>query len=206
MEYLTVTQLPSKLQQQLTYRSLNAGQILFQQGEKAESIFLVESGRLKIVGFTDQKIITHYFVEVGESFAEIALFSEQYTYTVIADIPSQAIVIPKSGFIEAIRNSTDFSITFMRQLSQRLEVVQTLLELRSIRSARERIMYYLKLNLPSNQTTLTLDKSLKNIATELGLVPEVLSRNLALLQEEGIITKKKRSITLNEEWITNINY
>lgn len=205
MEFLTPAQLPSSLQQQLTYRILTTGQIIFQQGEEAQSIFLVDSGRLRIVSFTDQKIINHYFVEVGESFAEIALFSEKYTYTVMADVPSRAIAIPKSSFLEALHNSTEFSMAFMKQFSQRLKVVQTLLELRSIRSARERIVYYLQLNLQPNQTTVTLEKSLKDIATELGLVPEVLSRNLTLLQEEGIITRKKRSITLNEEWITMTN-
>lgn len=205
MEFLTPAQLPSNLQQQLTYRRLTTGQILFQQGEQAQSVFLVESGRLRVVSFTEQKIINHYFVEVGESFAEIALFSEKYTYTVMADVPSRAIVIPKLGFLEALHNSTELSMIFMRQFAHRLKSIQTLLELRSIRSARERILYYLQLNLQPNQTTVALEKSLKDIATELGLVPEALSRNLTLLQEEGIITRKKRSITFNEEWITMTN-
>ena len=198
MEFLTPAQLPSNLQQQLTYRRLTTGQILFQQGEQAQSVFILESGQLRVVSFTDQKIINHYFVKVSENFAEIALFSETYTYTAMADIPSRVIVIPKSAFLEALHNSTELSMLFMKQFAHRLKAIQTLLELRSIRSARERIMYYLQLNLQPNQTTVTLEKSLKDIATELGLVPEVLSRNLALLQEEGVITRKKRSITFNE--------
>ncbi|WP_338108793.1 helix-turn-helix domain-containing protein [Fischerella thermalis] len=46
------------------------------------------------------------------------------------------------------------------------------------------------------QTTITFDCSLKDIAVDLGLTPEILSRALTRLEREGIITRTRLQIKL----------
>ncbi len=199
MSILTVQQLPPDLQRTLTHRNLVAGQLLVQQGEPAQSIYFVESGRIRLVSFTDTQIITHYFVDAGESFSETALFSETYACTAIAEIDSRISSIPKPDFLEALSVSSELTDAYIRQLTQRFITVKTLLELRSIHSARERIMRYLVLHVQPDGVTVNLLRSLKDWASELGLSPEAVSRILNQLQDEGRIRRKKGKITLYED-------
>lgn len=201
---MIVKELPPALRNAATYRELAKDQILLQQGEPAQAIYWVDSGRLKLVSFTEQQMVTHYSVEAGESFAETAIDSDTYGCTVIAEQPSRVIVIPKRSFLEALRQSSEFSEQYRSHLTQRFSILKQLLELRSIRSARDRLLHYLMQRRPQGETTITLEQPLKVIASELALLPESLSRLLAQLQTDGIITRKKRSISFSQEWLEDV--
>lgn len=86
----------------------------------------------------------------------------------------------------------------MAQLARRFHEIKILLELRSIRSAYDRVLRYLEIAAHPNGTTVDLDKPLKDIAEDMGLSPESLSRVLRELQKDGIITRKKRQIRLSQ--------
>ncbi|MEM7770041.1 MAG: Crp/Fnr family transcriptional regulator [Cyanobacteria bacterium P01_E01_bin.6] len=204
MNDLTLVDLPPGLQQRTTRHVLNAGQILFQQGDPAEELFLVESGRVRLVSFIDQQMITHYFVDAGELFCEASLYFDSYGCTVIAEQPSTVIAIPKEHFAEVLQQSPVLSERYLSSLTHRFQAVKDLLELRSITSARGRLIHYLMQRLPVGQRTITLDKPLRAIASELALTPESLSRLLSKLQADGIITRKKRSITLSQDWLEDV--
>lgn len=199
MNILTSQQLPPELQISLTTLSLNPGQLLVQQGEPAESIYFLESGRIRLVSFAEEQIITHYFINPGESFAETALFSEEYTCTAIAEVPSRVSVISKQRFLESLYGSASLTELYIRQLTQRFVNLKAILELRSIRSARERILRYLTLNAQADGVTVNLPQSIKDWASELGLAADVVSRVLGQLHDEGTITRRKRQITLNKD-------
>lgn len=205
MKLLTPSDLPPDLQQHTTRQSLAAGQILVQQGEAAEQLFWVESGRLRLVSFVGQQMITHYFVEAGELFGESALYVHSYGCTAIAESPSTVVAIPKEGFAHALQQSPALSQCYRASLTHRFQAVKALLELRSIHSARNRLLHYLRRRLPPNQSTVTLEKPMKAIASELALTPEGLSRLLSRLQAEGIINRKKRSISLAQQWLENVS-
>ena len=66
------------------------------------------------------------------------------------------------------------------------------------------LLHYLMRRRTPGQLTVVLDRALRAIASELALTPEALSRLLSRLQTEGIITRKKRSITFAEEWLEDI--
>lgn len=190
--------LPPELRQQGIGRDLAAGQILFQQGESAQALFWVRAGRLRLVSFIPAQVITHYTVTVGESLAETALYFDTYGCTAIADRASQVIEIPKQAFLEALHQSCHLSGIYVAHLTQRFHEVKTLLELRSIRSARERVLHYLT-HRSVDRTRLVLDRPLKSLAGELGLTPEGLSRILSRLEVEGLISRRKRSILIHHE-------
>lgn len=85
-------------------------------------------------------------------------------------------------------------MAFMAQLAHRLHTTKVTLELRSIRSAQERVLHYLRLALPPEQNTLILEQPLKSIACDLGTSPEVLSRTLAQLVKKGAIARKNAKL------------
>ena len=198
---LTIEELPANLRHTVTYHEIAANQILFQQGEPTKAIYWVESGRLKLVSFTNERMIIHYSVGTGESFAETALYFDTYACTAIAEQTSRIIAVPKQIFLQGLRESPVLCERYLTHLTHRFSSVKRLLELRSIRFARERLLHYLSYQLQPNRLVVPLKQSLKNLAIELGLSPEVLSRTFTQLESENILSRKKGSVTFNSEWL-----
>lgn len=202
MNLVAPTDLPPDLH--TTPHNLAAGQILLQQGEPAKNLYWVESGQLRLVSFVNQRMITHYFVGKGELLAESALQFDTYACTVIAETTAKVWAIPTDAFAAALKRSPMLSELYLANLTRRFQSTKDLLELRSISSARDRILHYLLKRRPAGQTTVTLDKPLKLLASDLALTPEGLSRLLGRLQSDGIITRKKRSISFSKEWLEDV--
>ncbi len=199
MNFSQLNQLPPELQAIATIKDLATGHILFAQHEEAEAIFILVSGRIRLIHYTeDGQQIHHYSVKAGESFAEVALFNEVYGCTAIANASSQVLALPKQPFLIALRQHPDLAETFMERLAYRLHESKILLELRSIRSAQKRVLRYLQLNVQTDDITVTLDRPLKEIAEDLGLTPESLSRALKNLHREGIVDRMQRKVTLRK--------
>jgi CRP-like cAMP-binding protein len=199
MDFSEVDQLPAALQQVATYQHFLEGQVLFQRNEPSRAIYAVKAGCVRLLHYTKSgQCISHYSVHTGELCAEIVLFLDAYACTAIAEEPTQVLAFPKEAFLSGIQQDPDLAIAFMTQLSNRLHMAKIMVELRSIRSATERVLHYLRLITPPEQNAVVLEQPLKSIAADLGISPEAFSRTLAQLENDGIIAREKRKITLIE--------
>ncbi|RAM49405.1 MAG: Crp/Fnr family transcriptional regulator [Hapalosiphonaceae cyanobacterium JJU2] len=199
MSSFKIDQLPTSLQTAITYKDLAHGEVLFYQNEPSQGIFAIDSGRIKLIHYTDVgKTVNHYSVRPGEYFAEVALFNETYVCTAVAELPSRIICFPKEVFLNTLEQDFNLSKTFTEQLARRLHYTKLLLELRGMRSARERVLHYLRVITPANEKILVLEHPLKEIANDIGITPEALSRTLTQLQSDGVITRIKRKIIFRE--------
>ena len=198
MDLLTLDSLPGQLRNAITHRDLARGENLFQQGEETYAFFIVETGRVKLVRYTtEDKVVTFQVAEPGESLAEIALFSDTYSCTAVAEVASRVIVYPKQLLLSALCDNPDLAEDFMAMLVRKIQALKVRLELRDIRAAHERLLRYLRYQvLPGEQNIVNFDRPLKDIAVELGLTPETLSRALSRLEQEGMITRTRLQITL----------
>lgn len=84
-----------------TPRSFRRGEILFREGEPATTLFLPESGRVKLTQLTadGEEVIMRYMAP-GEIFAAVALFPNG-TYPVTAEATERTRILTWSG--EALR-------------------------------------------------------------------------------------------------------
>jgi CRP/FNR family transcriptional regulator len=200
MNRLRFDQLPIDLQALTSFQQLDTGQVLFAQHEVVQAAFILESGKIQLVSYTeDGQQIHHYTVWAGESFAEVALFHERYLCTAIASTPSRVLALPKQAYLAALKAHPLLAEMFMAQLAHRLYDSKILLELRSIRPAHKRVLHYLRLNVQADGVTVKLDRPLKEIADDLGLTPEALSRTLNQLHAQRMINRRKRIVTLCKE-------
>lgn len=202
---LTLTDLPPELHQATVQRRLTTGQILIQQGEPSDFIFWVKTGQMRLVSFTEEQMVTHYFVDAGEFFSESSLYFDSYGCTAMAEMPTEIIAIPKEVFSTVLDQSPPLSAKYLATLTHRFQSVKTLLGLRGIRSARERLLHYLMQRRSPGEDTIILEKPLKAIASELALTPESLSRLLTRLSNEGVIERKRRTITISQEWLADMS-
>lgn len=177
----------------LTVRS---GEIIFHAEEPAPSIFGVQTGKIQLVRYLEDGHMSHqYAVRSGAWFGEDGLFKSTYQNSAIATQPSQLIAIPIPTFLTLLRHEPELSLTFMRQLSEQLHIAKTIMTLRCIRSAYDRVLTYLNTVTAVRQRTIVLDSSIKEIAEQICLAPEVVSRSLRKLQDNGVIRRNQRKIT-----------
>ncbi|GAA6621516.1 Crp/Fnr family transcriptional regulator [Scytonema sp. NUACC26] len=197
MDLSNLDSLPTALQSAATFQNLVAGQVLFHEREPAQAIFAVAVGRFRLVRYTSEgQLVIFQVVRAAESFGESALFLDTYNCNAIAEVPSRAIAYPKQVLLSVLQERPDLAISFMERFERKIQWLKSLIELRSIRSARERILQYLLTLARPSATTLTFDRPLKNVASELGLSPEVLYRTLAQMEREGILTRARGQIIL----------
>ncbi len=197
MDFSAPDSLPSELRQEARERELVSGQVIFHHRDTARYIFALKEGRIRMVRYTcEGNLVIFQIVRAGESFAESALFTETYQCNAVVEMPSRIICYPKNVVWQALQNKPDLALNLLPKLARRSQSLKDLLELRSIRSASDRILQYLFFSVSPGQSEITFDRSYKDIATELGLSAEVLYRSLAELERSGVISRRGREIKL----------
>ncbi|MEM7759074.1 MAG: Crp/Fnr family transcriptional regulator [Cyanobacteria bacterium P01_A01_bin.40] len=189
--------LPLPLRKQANYRNLVAGQVLFYHRDPAEHIFVLEIGRIRLVRYTcEGNLVVFQIVRARESFAESALFTDFYHCNALVEVPSRVISYPKTLVWEVLQNNSNFALSLLRRFDRKSQSLKKLLELRSIRSARDRLLQYLLFSALPGETRIIFDRSYKDVASELGLSPETLYRTLAELEREEVITRDGKQVEL----------
>jgi len=164
--------LPLSLEAGSVIRELGAGEVLFEQGDRAAAIYKVESGRLRLVRRTvdDHLVILHTACR-REFFAEASLFAATYHCDAVAAEPSRIRVYPKAKVMEALRTDPVLAPAFMARLAHQLQELRARMELRSIRSAREHVLQYLRLRADLDRRSIAIEGQLQYIAAEIGINP-----------------------------------
>lgn len=180
-------------------RELAAGELLFRQGDPAVAIFRVESGQLRLVRrTTDDHLVILHTARRGELFAEAALFAGNFHCDALAVVPSRVRIYSKKKVKEALRADSALSEEFTAGLARQLHDLRAKMELRNIRSARERLMQYLRLRAGSDARSIPIEGRLQDMAAEVGLTREVLYRTLAALETEGWLVRTAAEIRLSK--------
>ena len=191
--------LPASLQASSVVRVLASGELLFSQGDQAAAIYKVESGRLRLIRRTvDDHLVILHTARRGEFFAEAALFSDTYHCDAVAAAPSSVRVYPKQIVMEAMRTDPALAEAFMARLARQLQDLRARMELRNIRSARDRVLQYLRLRAGVHGRTIEIEGQLQDIAAEIGMTREALYRTLAVLEAEGHLTRTNTTILLKK--------
>lgn len=185
-------------------RHLAAGQTLFSQGDRAEVFFIVRSGAMKLFRVSAQgaeKIMR--LVRGGQSFAESILFSDPPRYPVHAQAAedSELVAIEREAYLRILRESFETCRAVMAQMTQRIQVHWNEIEALSLHGAVPRVARYLLEQLASQgrPEQLRLPAAKTQIAAQLGLAPETLSRALRNLSEGGAISVRGATVQVRDE-------
>ena len=128
-------------------KSLIKEELLFQQGDVATHVYAVKEGCVKLVRYTIEgySAIMHT-AYTGESFAEAALFSEIYHCNAETVSPSTVLCYPKEQILKMLHTNPEKSKDYITLLTRQVRSLRILLELRSVRSAPQRIFQFLLLH------------------------------------------------------------
>jgi CRP-like cAMP-binding protein len=196
---MTADPLPSSLEAGGIVRVLAPGELLFRQGDAAVAIYRVESGRLRLIRRTvDDHLVILHTAQCGELFAEASLFADEYHCDAVAAAQSSVRVYPKEIVMGALRTEPAFAEAFMAQLAHQLQELRARMELRNVRSARDRVLQYLRLRAGIDGRSIAMEGHLQDIAAEIGMTREALYRALAALETEGHLSRTETAILLKK--------
>lgn len=174
-------------------RMLGVGQSLFRRGDRTVGLYEIVSGTMRLVRVdaAGREVIL-YAARPGDTIGEASLFSSTYHCDAVATTNVVVRLYAKVAILREFERDPKAARRFMAMLGQHIMDLRTRLELRNIRSARDRVRHYLALNAGADGRTVTLDQTLKEVAGELGLTHEALYRTLAAMAADGEIERLDR--------------
>lgn len=182
------------LAQRTVTHHVRAGEMLFHEGDPCQGFFVVEAGELKIfkIGASGrEQILT--IERPGDSVAELPVFDGgTYPASAMALADSMLLFISKRDFRAVVLEHPEVGLKVLRCVGARLRRLVGLIEELSFTTVRARLVMQLvrllrtdgeatarglEIRLPTNQ----------ELASQIGTVRELISRNLSRLQAEGLI-------------------
>lgn len=170
-------------------RHFAAGATLFRAGDAVTGLYVVLSGRVRVVRSRDGRQSVVHTEEAGGTLAEVPLFAGGgLPATAIADVDARCLHIPQELLRQVMRDDPDLAQLFLRRLALRVRQVVDRLDSLSTQSVVSRLAALLlaRANGAAGQA-FTLGMTQAAAAEELGTVREVLVRAITTLRREGLI-------------------
>jgi CRP/FNR family transcriptional regulator, cyclic AMP receptor protein len=183
-------------------RSYSAGELIFSEGETADFLPTVLSGRVKMVRYPEpgKEVIIGTFGG-GEIFAiPPALDGKAFPSTAVAMEDCRILMVPRGHFLQMLEDSSEFSATVMSRMCGILRDRADTIQILSSASAEQRVARVLLSIADQSKNGLPLKVTLRrqDIAEMSGLTLESTIRSIRKLADRGLVTIVKGKIILEE--------
>ena len=183
-----------------TQRLFEPNEPLATEGEDCTGFYLVVSGKVRVFKTSPsgrEKVLL--VAEDGMTFGEAALFgSGKFLLNAVALLPTRTLFIPRTEFLNMLKKNPDLALQVMESLCLWIRRLSSSVSNIAFLGARDKVVRYL-LNLSKisgDRSSVELPDKKKDIADQLGITPETLSRVLHELEEKSLIKSDKRSVKL----------
>lgn len=189
------------------HKTFNKGEFIYQAGELEETLFIVHQGKVKISRISEtgkEQIIR--IVKTGEFIGELSLFTQKQLTDYAEALEQTSICLLDSKVVKRyVEKHPAVAFKIMEELSKRLDVMEELVEGINLHSVEWRLARFL-LKMKDEYNVVILDSTKGNIASQLGMSQETLSRKLTHFQDQKyikMITSRKIAL-LNLEALEDI--
>jgi CRP-like cAMP-binding protein len=188
-------------------RRLARDEVLFIADEEARGLFVIVTGALRAVrdGVDGREQVIHV-ERAGATIAEIPVFDDRpYPSTVIAEEETVVLFLDKREVHKLCLDYPQIALSALKILAGRLRKLAELVETISLKDVDQRVARWLWSEAKSTGRRspkgleIHLRLTHQQIASRVGSVREVVSRALARLQQNGLISIEGRSITIADE-------
>ncbi|QQX81431.1 Crp/Fnr family transcriptional regulator [Shewanella sp. KX20019] len=180
----------------------SSGYQLFNQGDSADNMYLVDKGKVSIYRLMpngDEKLFKVFLA--GELIAEMAMFMQPRTYPMSARIEqdSELSAFCYQSILSIVSSSPEVSVKVMAFMSNKIcQLMDTMNILTQVNANQRLVMkladIYRSQNIKQGRVSLLVTKKL--LATQLGMTPETLSRAIKKLKAGGHIIESGNNMTL----------
>ena len=173
----------------------SAGEIIFREGQKAENIYMVKQGRVKVYSNYSPDVETIVrFASDGQVIGHRG-FGEDFTFSVSAVTlsPSSVYAIPMEVFQSLLKANNLFCYYFMLFFTEELRRSERMSKNQLNMTVKQRVAQAIRMNLENfgfsevDENLLAFTLTRKDIASIASTTYESVIRSLADLQKDGII-------------------
>ncbi|HUY03272.1 MAG TPA: fumarate/nitrate reduction transcriptional regulator Fnr [Rhodocyclaceae bacterium] len=181
------------------------GQVLFRPGERFDYVYAIRGGSVKTsVSSDDGRVQITGFHIAGELLGLSALASGHYSGEARALETISVCKVEVSRLDEIAREIPSVQYQILKIMSSQIRQDEELMLLLGTRRAEERLAAYLlglsrrfaSRNYSPKQFRLSMSR--KDIGNYLGMAEETVCRILARFHDDGLITAKRRMVSLND--------
>ncbi|MGC2354489.1 MAG: Crp/Fnr family transcriptional regulator [Candidatus Acidiferrum sp.] len=192
------------LAQRAILRQYSAGETVFSEGEPCSGLYVVESGQVRI--FKSSASGREQVLSIdgpGSSIAELPVFDGgTYPASVAAIGDATLLFVSKQDFQALCLTHPQVALKVLRVVGARLRRLVGIIEELSFTTVRHRLASFLvRLAQKEGKRTargveITVPVSNQELASQIGTVRELVSRNLSRLQAEGMIKIDGRNVVI----------
>lgn len=181
-------------------RSYKKGEILERQGDVCNRLVILTKGSVRgeMIDYSG-RLIKVEDIAAPRAIAPLFLFGEEnrYPVEVTANEPTEVIEIPKTSVLELFRKNEQFLENYMNLSANYARTLSDKLFFMSFKTIRQKIAsYLLRLYKQQQQLHITLDRSQQELSDYFGVSRPSLARELAHMQEDGLLTADRKQITI----------
>jgi CRP/FNR family transcriptional regulator, cyclic AMP receptor protein len=190
----------------VTKRRLGRGEALFGEGDQCKGLFVVATGTIRIFKLSPTGREQVLAVEgPGSSLAELPVFDGGgYPASASAVEDGEVLFISRRDFQNYCRQHPEVALKVLAVVGSRLRRLVGIIEDLSFTTVRQRLISLLlrlaqSSRKPSQQAVrVEMTATHQDLASELGTVRELVSRNLSRLQAEGLLEVDGRTIIIKD--------
>jgi CRP/FNR family transcriptional regulator len=182
-------------------RAVRRGEIVFEEGAPASGLWIVLSGRVKLVRMSargrEQVLHTE---SAGATLAEVPLFDGGgYVASAMAVDDARLLFVPREALLDLCRRRPAVALGVIAVLARRLRGFAALIEDLALRDVTARVARWLLTEMrQSGGGDLRLQGTREEIAARLGTVRELVSRALSQLEGRGLLEVRGRQVRVRE--------
>ncbi|QBS38206.1 Crp/Fnr family transcriptional regulator [Thermaerobacter sp. FW80] len=177
-------ELVAKVAEHLRWRACRSGEVLFREGEPVQAVFLLRSGRVKIVTVDDdgREYIMH-LLGPGDLFPAVGLFTGG-GYPATAEVIQDGVVgvVTREAILGLVREHGDLAMALLMAQEERIRYLQDRIRSLVWRDLRTRVLEVLVKHMGDQLTH-------QEIAALVGAARESVSRVISEFKRQGLITK-----------------
>ncbi len=184
-------------------RHYDKGELVFTEGDPCAGLFVIESGRLRIFKSSvngREQVLT--IEGPGSSVAELPVFDGgTYPASTAAIDDARVYFISKQDFHSLCFVHPQVPLKVLKVVGARLRKLVGIIEELSFTTVRSRLISILLRLAQSGKKTaagieIQLPPSNQELASQIGTVRELVSRNLSRLQAEGLVRMDAKTATI----------
>jgi CRP/FNR family transcriptional regulator len=181
-------------------RSYTDNKVVFVEGEPSDGLFIVEAGWFKVIKISgDGREQVIHFLGPGETFNAMSVFSEMPNpATVVALEKSVVWLIHREVMLRLLDTHPQLALAMIQKLATRVQHLVSLVEDLSLHTVEARLARLLLEQAGQGMVQRRRWATQTEMAARLGTVPDVLSRALRKLAEEGLIRVTRHQIEILE--------
>ena len=186
-------------------RDYESGEQIFAEGEPCAGLFVVETGAIKIFKSSSSGREQVLSVEgPGSSVAELPVFDGgNYPASTMAVSASRVLFISKQDFHSLCLAHPKVALKVLKVVGARLRKLVGIIEELSFTTVRSRLIsFLLRLAREGTKTARGVEAALpssnQELASHIGTVRELVSRNLSRLQSEGLIAIEGKTVIIGD--------